>query len=119
MDTGRACVGGEEGDASASKPSGNTHGLISDMIGFCSTLNPEWTNGQAVWYALRRADVQTNNGFSSPSVSPAAFLSSRSAFRLATTAALRRSAYSQPPGDRSESALYECSMSDWPDWRER
>jgi hypothetical protein len=55
-------------------------------------------------------------GFSSPGTSPAAFFSSLRAFLLATTAALSLSAYSHPEGDKSESALYECSMSDWPDY---
>lgn len=36
-----------------------THGLISLMIGFWTTLYPACTNGHAVWYALRRADVHT------------------------------------------------------------
>lgn len=36
-----------------------TYGLISLMMGFCTTLYPDLTNGQAVWKALLRADVHT------------------------------------------------------------
>lgn len=56
-----------------------------------------------------------SSGLSSPTTSPFAFLSSLAALRRAITAALSRSAYSQPAGERSESALYECSMRDCPD----
>ena len=38
--------------------------------------------------------------------------------RRSRTNSLSRSAYSQPAGERSESALYECSMSDCPDYKE-
>ena len=48
---------------------------------------------------------RTNRGFSSATASPLAFRSSLTALLRAITAALRRSAYSQPAGDRSESAL--------------
>lgn len=59
--------------------------------------------------------ILASRGFSSPRTSPFAFLSSLAALRRAITAALSRSAYSQPAGERSESALYECSMRDCPD----
>lgn len=36
--------------------------------------------------------------------------------RRSNTNSLRRAAYSHPAGDRSESALYECSINDWPDY---
>lgn len=35
--------------------------------------------------------------------------------RRSNTNSFRRAAYSHPAGDRSESALYECSINDWPD----
>ena len=61
-------------------------------------------------------EALTKSGFSLPKVSPFAFLSSLNAFRLETTAAFSLSAYSHPAGDRSESALYECSIRDCPDY---
>ena len=36
--------------------------------------------------------------------------------RLSSTNSLSRSEYSHPAGERSESALYECSINDWPDY---
>ena len=51
----------------------------------------------------------------SSAVSPLSTFSCLANFRRATTAARRRSAYSHPAGERSESALYECSIRDCPD----
>ena len=42
-------------------------------------------------------------------------LCSRLLARRSNTKSFNFSAYSQPAGDKSESALYECSIKDWPD----
>ena len=56
--------------------------------------------------------VLTANRRSSPSI-PLCF---KDLARRSRTNSLRRSEYSQPAGERSESALYECSISDCPDY---
>lgn len=55
----------------------------------------------------------------SPSLSPSPLLtrSALNSFRLLTMKSLSLIAYSSPWGERSESALKECSMREWPDCR--
>jgi hypothetical protein len=61
---------------------------------------------------------RTIKGFSSWLISILSARSTLAAFLRAVTAAFNLSAYSHPAGERSESALYECSINDCPDYHQ-